>query len=50
MPCAYTTAPSTTPTTGGFTPQYKELQALQDKYGEQGFMVLAFPCNRELGG
>lgn len=50
MQCSHTTAPSTTPKTGGFTPQYKELQALQDKYGEQGFMVLAFPCNRELEG
>lgn len=34
---------------GGFTPQYKELQALQDKYGPQGFQVLAFPCN-QFGG
>ncbi len=32
--------------TGGFTPQYKELQTLQDKYGDKGFLVLAFPCNR----
>lgn len=32
----------------GFTPQYKDLQALQDEFGEKGFSVLAFPCNREL--
>ncbi len=31
---------------GGFTPQYKGLQELQDKYGPKGFTVLAFPCNR----
>jgi hypothetical protein len=31
---------------GGFTPQYKELQTLQDKYADKGFMVLAFPCNQ----
>lgn len=29
------------------TPQYSELQALQDKYASKGFTVLAFPCNRE---
>lgn len=28
------------------TPQYSELQMLQDKFGGQGFTVLAFPCNR----
>ena len=30
----------------GNTPQYKGLQALQDKYKEQGFTVLGFPCNQ----
>ena len=30
----------------GFTPQYKELQALHEKYGSQGLVVLGFPCNQ----
>ena len=30
----------------GFTPQYKGLQALYDKYKEQGFEILDFPCNQ----
>ncbi len=29
----------------GLTKQYKELQALHEKYKDQGFSVLAFPCN-----
>jgi glutathione peroxidase len=29
----------------GFTKQYTGLQALQESYGNQGFSVLAFPCN-----
>ncbi|QEY32515.1 glutathione peroxidase [Synechococcus sp. RSCCF101] len=29
----------------GFTRQYAGLQALQDKYGSQGLVVLGFPCN-----
>ena len=33
----------------GFTPQYGGLEALWKKYGEQGFEVLAFPCN-QFGG
>ncbi|MCO4339251.1 glutathione peroxidase [Staphylococcus agnetis] len=30
----------------GFTPQFKDLQALYDKYKDQGFIVLGFPCNQ----
>jgi glutathione peroxidase len=30
----------------GFTPQYKGLQALQDRFAGQGFSVLGFPCNQ----
>lgn len=30
----------------GFTPQYSDLQALQDEFGDQGFSVLGFPCNQ----
>lgn len=37
------------PHPGGFTPQYSELQQLQDAYGAKGFTVLAFPCN-QFGG
>ena len=33
----------------GLTPQYKGLQALQDKYGPKGFTVLAFPSADFLG-
>ena len=29
----------------GLTPQYEALEALQKKYGEQGFTVIGFPCN-----
>ncbi|KIY44044.1 glutathione peroxidase [Fistulina hepatica ATCC 64428] len=33
----------------GFTPQYKGLQALYDKYKDKGFVILGFPCN-QFGG
>ena len=29
----------------GFTRQYAGLQALQDRFGPRGFVVLGFPCN-----
>ncbi|MCX5898248.1 MAG: glutathione peroxidase [Proteobacteria bacterium] len=32
----------------GFTPQYKGLQELYDKYRNRGFVVLGFPCNQFL--
>jgi glutathione peroxidase len=32
----------------GLTPQYKQLQALHDKYAEDGLAVLGFPCNQFL--
>lgn len=30
----------------GFTPQYKGLEALHQKYKDKGFVVLGFPCNQ----
>jgi glutathione peroxidase len=30
----------------GFTPQYEGLEALYEKYKDQGFVVLGFPCNQ----
>ena len=30
----------------GFTPQYKELQDLYERFHERGFTVLGFPCNQ----
>ena len=30
----------------GFTPQYDGLEALWQKYKDQGFEVIAFPCNQ----
>ncbi|MBO7553712.1 MAG: glutathione peroxidase [Bacteroidaceae bacterium] len=35
-----------TATKCGFTPQYKELQEIYEKYQAQGFEVLDFPCNQ----
>lgn len=30
----------------GFTPQYKVLEAVYEKYKDKGFAVLGFPCNQ----
>jgi glutathione peroxidase-family protein len=30
----------------GFTPQYKELEALNKQYADQGLVILGFPCNQ----
>jgi glutathione peroxidase len=30
----------------GFTPQYRALETLYRRFGDQGFEVLAFPCNQ----
>ena len=38
-----------TATRCGFTPQYKDLEAIYEKYNEQGFEILDFPCN-QFGG
>ncbi len=35
-----------TATRCGFTPQYKELQALYEKYAKEGLDILDFPCNQ----
>lgn len=34
-----------TATRCGFTPQYKDLEEIYEKYNEQGFEILDFPCN-----
>jgi glutathione peroxidase len=33
----------------GFTPQYKNLEAVYEKYKDQGLVILGFPCN-QFGG
>lgn len=33
----------------GLTPQYKDLQALYDQYGDQGLVILGFPANNFMG-
>ncbi|MGY1618937.1 glutathione peroxidase [Geodermatophilus sp. SYSU D00691] len=33
----------------GLTPQYTQLEALQEEYGPRGFTVVGFPCNQFLG-
>ena len=33
----------------GYTPQYKGLEAIYEKYKDKGFEILAFPCN-DFGG
>jgi alpha-L-rhamnosidase len=33
----------------GFTKQYKPLEALYEKYKDQGFIILGFPCNQFAG-
>jgi len=33
----------------GLTPQYSQLQALHEKYADDGLAVLGFPCNQFLG-
>ncbi|TWU67403.1 glutathione peroxidase [Crateriforma conspicua] len=33
----------------GLTPQYENLQAMYEKYKDQGFVILGFPCNQFAG-
>jgi glutathione peroxidase len=33
----------------GLTPQYAQLEALQEEYGPRGFTVVGFPCNQFAG-
>ncbi len=33
----------------GYTPQYKELEAVYEKYKDQGFVILGFPANNFMG-
>ncbi|KAI9634617.1 putative glutathione peroxidase [Dioszegia hungarica] len=30
----------------GLTPQYKDLQALHEKYSDKGLVIIGFPCNQ----
>src|SRR5436309_15886606 len=32
----------------GYTPQYEGLEAMHEKYKDQGLVVLGFPCNQFL--
>lgn len=38
-----------TATSCGFTPQYKELEEMYEKYHEKGFEILDIPCNQFAG-
>ena len=33
----------------GFTPQYEQLEKLQEEYGDRGLQVVGFPCNQFAG-
>ena len=33
----------------GLTPQYEQLEEIQQRFGAQGFSVLGFPCNQFMG-
>jgi len=33
----------------GLTPQYSQLEALQEEYGQRGFTVIGVPCNQFMG-
>src|SRR3954469_22943707 len=33
----------------GYTPQYKDLEALYEKYSSKNFTIIGFPCN-DFGG
>lgn len=33
----------------GFTPQYEALEKMYEKYRDQGFVILDFPCNQFFG-
>jgi glutathione peroxidase len=33
----------------GFTPQYKDLEDLHERFGDRGLAVLGFPCNQFAG-
>ncbi|WP_050615328.1 glutathione peroxidase [Bacillus testis] len=33
----------------GFTPQYEQLQTLYERYKDEGFVILGFPCNQFMG-
>ena len=34
----------------GLTPQYQGLQELYDRYHDQGFEIVDFPCNQFMSG